>query len=150
MLQFEVHHRVLHLLYGSQDTLPAECIALANEYEGYVPGRVGLNFPMSIAARTALFLPYQSAVDYIIVYRKGDLATKRHELQHARYFMEEDYRRAVQQEWDSWTDAYREKVIRVLTKQMNYPADSLDRLMDEYQAYQTTERISPFGSPYKK
>jgi hypothetical protein len=139
-----VQHRVLHVICDAP--LPADLIALATVYEGDVPGRVGLNFPMSIAATSPFFRPYCAEADYVIVYRKGDILTKRHELQHAKYAMDADYRRAVQAEWASWSDTYRTHVIEVLVQQLKYPADTpLDRLMDEYQAYQTTERVSPFG-----
>ena len=86
---------------------------------------------------------YLHQVDYLIIYRKGDLQTKKHELLHALYGMNPSYRHQVQTLWDSLPHRDQERVRHTLLG-LGYP-DRPDLLLDEFQAYYYTEKRSFFG-----
>jgi hypothetical protein len=77
-------------------------------------------------------------IKYIIVYKKGDVLTKNHEMCHAKYGMDDTYRSDVKKLWESCTDPYKKKV-RDMLKKMKYPDDE-NILLDEFQAYFFTEK----------
>jgi hypothetical protein len=159
-LLFEVHHRVLHIIYRTIHDITSTIYAIANTYEGFIPGRIGFNFPMRLVRKlhpTSDMAQYDA--DYVIVYKKGDIATKRHEVQHAKYDMDPVYKKDVQTLWDSFSTEMQEKVRSTL-RRMNYPVDPMSErpsvlserpsvhslLLDEFQAYYFTEKKNFFES----
>ena len=143
MLLFEIHHRILHIIYQTLHDITNTIHTIANAYEGHIPGRIGFNFPMRFVKKnhpTSDMAKYDA--DYVIVYKKGDIATKRHELQHAKYDMDPDYKKEVQTLWDSLSTLNQEKV-RSRLRRMNYP-DRETLLLDEFQAYYFTEKKNFF------
>ena len=145
MLLFEIHHRVLHIIYQTLHDITDTIHTIANAYEGVIPGRIGFNFPMRLVRKlypTSNIAKYDA--DYVIVYKKGDIATKRHEVQHAKYDMDPVYRKDIQTLWDSFSVQMQEKVRSTL-RRMNYP-DRHSLLLDEFQAYYFTEKKNFFES----
>jgi hypothetical protein len=145
MLLFEIHHRVLHIIYREIHDISDIIYDIANAYEGFIPGRIGFNFPMRLVKKlhpTCTIAKYDA--DYVIVYKKGDIATKRHEVQHAKYDMDPSYRKDIQTLWDSLSINFQEKVRSTLGR-MNYP-DRPSLLLDEFQAYYFTEKKNFFES----
>ena len=143
MLLFEIHHRVLHIIYHTLHDITDMIHTIANAYEGIIPGRIGFNFPMRFVRKlcpTSDIAKYDA--DYVIVYKKGDIATKRHEGQHAKYDMDPVYRKSIQMLWDSFSTEMQEKVRSTL-RRMNYPPSLL---LDEFQAYYFTEKKNFFES----
>ena len=137
-----VHHRVLHIIYRTLHDITDTIHMIANAYEGYIPGRIGFNFPMRLVKElypTSDMAQYDA--DYVIVYKKGDIDTKRHEAQHAKYDMDPAFKKDVQVLWDSSSKHFQEKVSSTL-RRMNYP-DTL-HLLDEFQAYYFTEKKNFF------
>jgi len=142
-LLFEIHHRVLHIIYRTIHDINSTIYDIANVYEGSIPGRIGFNFPMRLVKElypTSDIAKYDA--DYVIVYKKGDIATKRHEIQHAKYDMDPTFQRDVQTLWDSLSTQMQEKVRSTLQR-MNYP-DRHPFLLDEFQAYYFTEKKNFF------
>ncbi len=138
--------RVLHIIYKNITKIPNDIIALCNKYEGNIKTRIGFNIPMSFIKKVEpcnIYTKYN--VDYIIVYKKGDILTKNHELQHAKFHMNKKYKEQVYSLWNSLTDKYKHNIIQLL-KKMNYP-DNEDILIDEFQAYYFTEKKNFFGKP---
>ena len=142
-LLFEVHHRILHIIYQTLHDITNTIHTIANAYEGHIPGRIGFNFPMRFVKElhpTSDMAKYDA--DYVIIYKKGDIATKRHELQHAKYDMDPAFKKDVQTLWDSLSTLNQEKV-RSRLRRMNYP-DRETLLLDEFQAYYFTEKKNFF------
>jgi hypothetical protein len=146
-MKWVIEDRILHGMYEKKEGIPDEVLAIANEYEGKIPNRIGFNFPMSFVRsinKNHSILRYESDAEYVIVYRNGDLQTKRHELQHAKYGMKEEYRKEVKQLWDSLTTKERDRITAMLVT-MRYP-NREEILLDEFQAYYFTEKPNFFGS----
>jgi hypothetical protein len=142
-LHFEVHHRILHIIYRTIHDITDTIYDIANAYEGAIPGRIGFNFPMRLVKKlypTCTIAKYDA--DYVIVYKKGDIGTKRHEVQHAKYDMDPGFKKDVQTLWDSFSVQMQEKISSRL-RQMNYPHSLL---LDEFQAYYFTEKKNFFES----
>ena len=145
MLLFEIHHRVLHIIYRTLHDITDTIHTIANAYEGVIPGRIGFNFPMRLVKKLyPLCNIAKYDADYVIVYKKGDIATKRHEVQHAKYDMDPVFKKEVQKLWDSFSEQMQEKVHSTL-RRMNYP-DRHSLLLDEFQAYYFTEKKNFFES----
>lgn len=135
---------VLHIVYTDKDKTSTDfqnLINTANRYEGNISSRIGFNFPMNIVEKSNSLRKYEA--DYIIVYKKGDILTKKHELRHAMYFLDKDYRLSVQTLWDSLSSSSQSSILAMLLK-MKYPND-MTILLDEFQAYYYTEKKGFFG-----
>jgi hypothetical protein len=79
----------------------------------------------------------------MIAYKKGDIHTKQHELQHARFYLDPTYQQEVRQLWNSFSTSFQQSVTALLQK-MKYPNDPYI-LLDEFQAYYFTEKPHFFG-----
>lgn len=146
-MKWFIQDRILHGVYEKREDVPKEVDSLATQYEGNVPKRTGWNMPMSFiqqyANKQSFLHIYRTEADYMIVYPKGDIQTKKHELLHARYAMCPLYREQVNQLWKSLTNKEQEKVRTVLCH-LHYPDHPAIQL-DEFQAYYYTEKSSFFG-----
>jgi hypothetical protein len=133
-MTYYVKDRVLHYIYLYLKDVPRSIISFANTHEGHIPNRIGFNFPLSVVKRTdptSHLLSYDA--EYFIGYRKGDICTKRHELQHARFHLDADFRTHVQHLWDSIPPNQKQQIVDTLLE-MKYPND-MTILLDEFQAY---------------
>ena len=145
-MTFRVSNRVLHFIYQNLSDIPDFIITLCDAYEGPIKDRIGFNFPMSIVKQVdpkSVLLSYDA--EYFIGYQKKDIATKRHELQHARYHMDTAFQQEVRELWDSLSKSHQKRIYQQLFK-MNYP-NNPTILLDEFQAYYFTEKPNFFGKP---
>ena len=150
----KVKENILHIEYSSTKDIPEYIDDIANQYEGKIKNRLGFNFPMSFALsytkskNKKVFnilnqFHINEKANYVIVYKKGDIQTKKHELCHAKFALDPLYKESVFKLWNSFSDTYR-KNVRNLLKQMKYP-DKDEILIDEFQAYYYTEKKGFFG-----
>ena len=143
-MKIELRDRVLHITYPSPSDIPDDLLDICSSYEDATYPRIGFNFPFSFLQthnpRHSL-LSYDA--DYVIGYPENDILTKRHELQHAKYHMDSTYRDGIQSLWNSFPSSFQQKVIQQLLH-MNYP-NRMEILLDEFQAYYTTEKPNFFG-----
>jgi|Laugresu1bdmlbsd_1035121.scaffolds.fasta_scaffold28976_2 hypothetical protein len=156
MVEYIEKDQVLHIIYKNLKKIPSYINAIANEYEGKIENRIGINFPMSFVssfyskdknnqnADLLVFLKKYSNNFYVIVYKKGDVITKLHEEFHAKYHMDEDHRKNVKKIWHSLDKESKKRIIEMLEK-MKYPKDNEEILIDEFQAYFFTEQKNFFG-----
>jgi len=79
---------IKELVFKNREEMTQELQRSANIYEGYIPGRIGFNFPNANGS-------------YTIAYIKGDIHTKKHELLHAKYYINAEYRKYVRDLWNS-------------------------------------------------
>lgn len=78
---------------------------------------------------------------YIIAYLDGDVLTKRHELQHARFYIDRCFRERVENVW-RMMDGCKRQHIEYFLKKLGYPEHVW---VDEFQAYYLTEKSNFFG-----
>lgn len=130
------------ILYFSKKTNMNEMLSpISNRYEGpLTQEREGHNFPSS-------YVPNNHPINKLIkpdcVYVIGcyNLSSLRHELLHARYFADSDYKKQINTEWDALDTKIKMHITQFL-KRLGYP-DSV--LLDEYQAYRYSEKPNFFG-----
>lgn len=143
-MKFIEENQILHIIYRDINEIPKHIIDICNAYEGEMKQRIGFNFPMTFVKKNnpkSELLKYST--EYIIIYKKGDIPTKKHELQHAKFYMDSEYKKQVHDLWNSFTESHKKQIILQL-KKMKYP-DNMDILMDEFQAYYFTEKSNFFG-----
>lgn len=146
--EYKCIDKVLHIIYKSN--IPSYVNNIADKYEGNIPDRIGINFPMNFVKKSfdiSLIYDIKKYIDeakYVVVYKKGDKITKEHELLHAKYYMDEKYKKSIQLIWDDMKKESKKKVISML-KKMGYDEDREDIMIDEFQAYYYTEKSNFFG-----
>lgn len=146
--EYKCIEEVLHIVYNS--SIPRYIINIADKYEGEVPDRIGINFPMNFVINSCKSLDifdikkYIEDAKYVVVYKKGDKITKDHELLHAKYYIDDKYKKSIQLIWDGMKKDSKKKVIYML-KKMGYDSDREDIMIDEFQAYYYTEKPNFFG-----
>lgn len=113
---------------------------ISNEYEGIILGRIGHNFPSNfIPKNNHILSKYKFKCKYVIgFYKIKDLA---HELLHARYYLDSEYKSNIDKEWNNLDSVKKEYLIKFL-KKLGY-SDKV--LVDEYQAYRYSEPNNFFG-----
>jgi hypothetical protein len=131
----------------------------STEQEGFIPGRIGHNIPMDTIHSYMLKIKNHSTsknnssveqrfiynlikekypeTKYIIGYKKGDILTKKHEFQHAKYFLNPSFREEVNLLWFSLSSSIRQKYIDYLIM-LGYPPETH---IDEFQAYYFTGEL---------
>jgi hypothetical protein len=110
-------------VFKNKQEMVSKMDALASAYEGAVPGRNGYNFPNKDGS-------------YTIAYVEKDFVTKMHEMRHAMYFFDDNYRTEVQKLWESLS--YEEQTV--IEKFLNRCGYKKEFFLDEFQAYMTTEK----------
>lgn len=141
---YEISQNILHIIYTDKDIHTDHFSLLekiANTYEGSIKNRIGFNFPMNIVDKSSPIRKYNAT--YVIVYKKRDISTKKHELRHAMYFIDTDYKASVLSLWNSFSVSTQSSIRSMLLK-MNYPDDQ-NIILDEFQAYYFTEKPNFFG-----
>ena len=116
-MKFVKEGPILHLIYDDYRDLPAEFQSACDAYEGHIKGRVGWNVPATVIqlhSPKSPLLKYKA--QYLIAYKKGDIQTKRHELQHARFYLDKNYQQEVRQLWNSFSKSFQESVTTYLQK----------------------------------
>jgi hypothetical protein len=137
------------LIFTNQDEMDRILHPISDAIEGTVVKRKGHNFsyesylrahpPPSFAQLTKQLQGVGAR--YIIAHLEGDLNTKRHELRHAMFFIDEEYRKSTTHAWESLSAEDQIRVTRLLTSIGYNPKVHID----EFQAYQFTERKNMFG-----
>lgn len=137
---------ILHVIYNND--IPHDINCIADIYEGKIPDRIGINFPMNVVDKYTGYSKLKEynkdKCEYVIVYKKGDKLTKNHELMHAKYYMDDKYKENVKKMWVNMDSKNKENVKKML-KKMGYPEDNEEILIDEFQAYYYTEKPNFFG-----
>jgi hypothetical protein len=112
---------------------------LSNKYEGHILNRTGHNFPSEYITKNHKLFQYRSKCKYVIgIYRIADLA---HEILHAKFYLDINYKNKIELEWKELNIDKREYITCFL-KKLGYS----DRvIIDEYQAYRYSESNNFFG-----
>jgi hypothetical protein len=101
--------------------------------------RQGHNFPADYIVKGHVLYPYKNQCKYVI----GVTSTLslKHEMLHAKFFIDKKYRDTIENEWSKLTDETRIKITSFL-KKLGY-SDKV--IIDEYQAYRYSEKSNFFG-----
>lgn len=130
---------VLIVRFKSKPTMNQLLDPVSNAYEGPLLHREGHNFPASAIPSSHPLAPYKKTCSYVIATYRGDAV--KHELLHAKYFLDPAYRSKIQEEWFCLESKTRSHIEQFL-KRLGY-SDKV--LIDEYQAYRYSERPNFFG-----
>jgi hypothetical protein len=124
---------------GDKSKMNAILDPISNCYEGPLSNREGHNFPSAAIPQKHALAKYKSQCAYVIgIYNTRSLA---HELLHAKYFIDSNYRQQIQTEWSNLPIKTKEHITGFL-KRLGY---SEDVIIDEYQAYRYSEAPNFFG-----
>ncbi len=137
---FSIKNDILILNFrGNKNKMNEILDPISNNYEGIILGRIGHNFPSIFIPTNHLLSKYKSKCKYVIgFYKIEDLE---HELLHAKYYLDSNYKSMIDKEWKNLDSNKREHLIKFL-KKLGY---SDDVLIDEYQAYRYSEPNNFFG-----
>jgi hypothetical protein len=125
---------------GNKAKMNAVLDPISNLYEGHLnSAREGHNFPATMIPPTHPLTVYKAKCRYVIgIYSTRSL---RHELMHAKFFLEPDYRKKVGEEWCSLSLQTQLRITEFLNR-LGYPEKVH---LDEFQAYRATEPENFFG-----
>ena len=132
---------VLIFHFSTKERMNETLTPMSNAYEGALKqNREGHNFPSSYVPKEhTLYKHIQVNCVYIIgVYTPLSL---HHELLHARYYADPEYKQQIHNEWNSLSDVAKNHITSFL-KRLGYRDDVI---IDEYQAYKYTEKPNFFG-----
>jgi len=125
---------------GNKAKMNAILDPISNLYEGQLnSAREGHNFPAAFIPPTHPLAAYRTKCRYVIgIYSTRSLA---HELMHAKFYLEPDYREKVRREWCSFS-LNTQMYLTEFLKKLGYPENVH---LDEFQAYRATEPENFFG-----
>lgn len=120
--------------------------------------RIGHNFSYNDFKKYVLSLKYHTNeikellsltkkhnVKYIIAFIVGDVQTKKHELQHAKFYIDDEYRQHIYKLWNNMDKKIQSHIVAFLQR-LGY---SNEVIIDEFQAYYMTEKDNFFGIKIK-
>lgn len=148
-MKYQIEDRILHIIFEQKERNGKEFQNIYNISKLYEAAEIstvaiaGFNFPMKYVPKGNPLYIYYNQVDYVISYKNGDRHTKLHELQHAKYYLDQEYKKSVQELWESIQESSKKMIIDMLLR-MKY-ANNMDILIDEFQAYYYTEKANFFG-----
>ena len=138
-IKIKIEQEILILRFVSRDYMNEFLDPISNEYEGILVNRIGHNFPSNYIPEDSWLNKYKKICKYVIgVYNANGVA---HELLHAKYYIDENYRKKIENEWKSLTEKQRSHITHFL-KSIGY-SDKV--IVDEYQAYRYSEPANFFG-----
>jgi len=135
-----IKDQVLILNFKGNKTLMNQMLdCLSNVYEGSLKNREGHNFPADYITKDHFLWKYKQQCRYVVaVYNTRSLS---HELLHAKYFVDNNYRLKINREWANLIPQRQAHITNFLRK-LGY-SDKV--IIDEYQAYRYTEKPNFFG-----
>lgn len=125
---------------GNKAKMNAYLDPISTLYEGHLnSAREGHNFPAAIIPPSHPLAAYMAKCRYVIgIYSTRSL---NHELMHAKFFLDADYRAKVREEWCSFSLKTQTRITDFLNR-LGYPETVH---LDEFQAYRATEPENFFG-----
>jgi len=113
--------------------------SISNNYEGTIKNREGHNFPSIFIPNNNSLAKYKSQCKYVIgIYNNKSI---KHELLHAKYYIDKEYNKKIHKEWNELEEKTQEYITKFL-KRLGY-SDNV--IIDEYQAYKYSEPANFFG-----
>jgi hypothetical protein len=138
--------RLLIVKFKDKVTMNKVFSNISERYEGLLVNAEGYNFPATYIEKTDIIYNFvkKNKIEYVIgVYNSKSLE---HEKLHAKYYLNEEYKRKIDEEWNMLDESKKNK-ITIFLKKLGY-CDNV--LIDEYQAYRYTEKDNFFGVNFNK
>jgi hypothetical protein len=141
---FEVKERehVLHIVYENDEDLKDQMIQdimnVAAVYKDPHPHEGAWNFPMALVRDyiqshpESVLFPFSNSADFVIVYKEGEYISKNHQRQHAKFFIDYNYRLYARKVWNSLPEHKRTQYKDIMKKSSNI-VDSDVKDMDKYE-----------------
>lgn len=140
--------QIIQYAYKNAEDIPKFIIMIATLYEGYIKNRIGYNIPVNFIRKLdKKHIVFQDEelkkilknnnIKYIVVYRKNDYKTRDHELAHAKFHINSQYKNNIIEKWHILQKKEQDKIIQKLIS-LGYPND-INILIDEWQAYLTED-----------
>lgn len=138
-IKIKIENDILILRFPSKEYMNELLDPISNVYEGVLKNRIGHNFPSNYIPNNSILNEYKDACKYVVgVCHTDDI---KHELLHAKYYMDIEYQKRIENEWNNLTCIQRSHITQFL-KSFGY-SDKV--LLDEYQAYKYSEPANFFG-----
>jgi hypothetical protein len=133
---------VLVLKFKNRDKMNSSLSNISNLVDGELNlSRIGHNFPKSVIPKQNIFFTALKHLKFEYVIAFADKNSLSHELCHARFFLDRDYREKQISLFNSLSEKQKKVVVEFL-KKLGYD-DSV--IVDEFQAYYHTEKKNFFG-----
>jgi predicted RNA-binding protein Jag len=139
-MKIKIENEILILHFnGKKDKMNEILDEISNQYEGIIKNREGHNFPSNYIPSNNILHKYKNKCKYVIaVYNNKSI---QHELLHAKYYTDNEYREKINKEWDTLPSNIKTYLTTFL-KKLGYNEKVI---VDEYQAYKYTESRNFFG-----
>jgi hypothetical protein len=137
----KLDNRLLIIRFENRDIMNKTLSKISKRYEQIEAIAEGYNFPAEFVEKTDEIYDFvrKNKIEYVIGVYSGKSIS--HEKLHAKYYLDEDYKRQIDDEWAELDAKKREKIIDFL-KKLGY-CDKV--IVDEYQAYRYSEKANFFG-----
>lgn len=137
-------NRLLILRFADRKTMNNALSKISQRYEQMEAVAEGYNFPAEVVEKTDEIYDFvkKNKIAYIIGVYSGK--SIQHERLHAKYYLDEEYKKKIDDEWSEMDVKKREKISDFL-KRLGY-CDKV--IVDEYQAYRYSEKSNFFGIKY--
>ena len=132
--------RLLIVRFNNKISMNNALSKISKRYEQIETIAEGYNFPASFVEKTDIIYDFvkKNKIEYVIGIYSGK--SFQHEKLHAKYFLDEEYKKKIDKEWEELDETKRNKIITFL-KKLGY-CDKV--IIDEYQAYRYTEKDNFF------
>ena len=117
-------YRLLIVRFNNKITMNNALSKISKRYEQIETIAEGYNFPASFVEKNK-----KNKIEYVIGIYSGK--SFQHEKLHAKYFLDDEYKKKIDKEWEELDETKRNKIIAFL-KKLGY-CDKV--IIDEYQAY---------------
>jgi len=138
-MKYHIENDILILHYKHINLMNKELNIISDSYEGQISNRIGHNFPSNFIPNNHILSKFKKKCKYVIAVT--NFINLKHEKLHAKYYLDNEYRKSILKEWDLLEENVRNHIIFFL-KKLGY---SDDVIIDEYQAYKYSEKKNFFG-----
>ncbi len=123
--------RPLIVRFNNKTSMNTALSKISKRYEQIETIAEGYNFPASFVEKSDVIYDFvkKNKIEYVIGIYSGK--SFQHEKLHAKYFLDEEYKKKIDKEWEELDETKRNKIITFL-KKLGY-CDKV--IIDEYQAY---------------
>ncbi len=138
------NRNILVLRWKKKEDMNSVLDEISNRIDGVLnTPREGHNFPKkNVPSNHKFFIGFKN-YDYVIAVSESTARTAiPHEMCHARFYLDEEYKDRMINMFNSFTEKKKEHIFKML-KRMGY-CDNV--LIDEWQAYYNTEALNFFGN----
>ena len=123
--------RLLIVRFNNKTSMNNALSKISKRYEQIETIAEGYNFPASFVEKSDVIYDFvkKNKIEYVIGIYSGK--SFQHEKLHAKYFLDDEYKKKIDKEWEELDETKRNKIITFL-KKLGY-CDKV--IIDEYQAY---------------